>query len=94
MTVATFWNGLPCPARKVRVIVGKAPRRTWWCAELAGQERDAVEVDGHSGPFYLDNADGSGWEKVTVGKGSPWWGHSSLPVEKVIWRFEPKGKTK
>lgn len=79
----TFWNGEPTPARIVRVIVGPSPFPTWWCAELAGTEREAVEVDYHGDKFYLDNEDGSGWRKVTLGRGSPTWGHSSLPVERL-----------
>jgi hypothetical protein len=82
----TFWNGEPTPARKVRVIVGPSPVETWWCAELEGQERAAVEVNYHGDKFYLDNEDGSGWNKVTHGHGSPQWGHSSLPVSKVLER--------
>ena len=80
----TFWNYEPTPARKVRVIVGPSPVKTWWCADLAGQEREAVEVS-YAGqpPFYLDNADGSGWRKVTTGRGGPDWGHSSLPVSSL-----------
>ena len=54
----TYWNGEPCAARKVRVIVGET--------------------------FYLDDEDGAGWDKVTVGRGSPRWPHSSLDVERVL----------
>jgi hypothetical protein len=80
----TFWNGEPTPAQKVRVIVGPSPVKTWWCAELEGTERAAVEVNYHDEKFYLDNEDGSGWAKVTHGHGSPQWGHSSLPVREVL----------
>lgn len=81
----TFWNGVPAKATRVRVVVGDSPRSTWWCASLAGTEREAVEVDtGYGLPFYLDNHDGSGWEKVTTGLGSPQRAHRSLPVERVV----------
>jgi hypothetical protein len=84
-TEKTYWNGEPTPARIVRVIVGRSPVDTWWCARLAGTERQAVEVDYNGDKFYLDNEeDGSGWRKVTAGHGSPQWGHSSLPVERVL----------
>ena len=81
----TYWNGEPCEARKVIVIVGESPRSTWWCAGFAGQQRKAVEVT-YAGqpPFYLDNEDGRGWGKVTVGRGSPVYPHSSLPVASVV----------
>lgn len=82
-TIPTFWNGEPCRAKVVTVVVGKAPRETWWCAKLEGQQRQAVEVEYAGQKFYLDNEDGSGWWKVTQGHGSPFVGHSSIPVEAV-----------
>lgn len=81
---ATYWNGELTPARIVRVIVGPSPRETWWCAKLAGTEREAVEVNYHGEKFYLDNENGEGWNKVTHGRGSPKWGHSGLPVASVV----------
>ena len=87
----TFWNGEPCRARIVRVIVGKAMQPTWWCASLEGQEREAVEIQYGDFPLaYLDNEAwedheaGAGWRKVTIGRGSPQYGHWSLPVERVL----------
>lgn len=80
----TYWNGEPTPARILRVIVGPSPVETWWCAGLEGSEREAVEVTYGGEKFFLDNEDGSGWAKVTRGHGSPQWGHSSLPVAKVV----------
>lgn len=81
MTAKTYWNGEPCKARLVEVTVGNSPRQTWWCAELEGQRRQAVEVEYGGGKFYLDNKDGSGWRKVTVGRGSPAFYHASVPVD-------------
>ena len=78
----TFWNGEPCKAKRLRVIVGPSPA-TWWCAELEGAERDAVEVIYGKQTFYLDNEDGSGWLKVTKGRGSPMYGHKSLPFRSL-----------
>lgn len=82
--VRTFWNYEPTPARIVRVIVGPSPVKTWWCADLEGTEREAVEVNYHGNKFYLDNENGQGWAKVTQGRGGPDWGHSSLPVSSVV----------
>ena len=67
----TYWNGQSTPARKVRVRVGESPKPTWWCANLEGQVRDAVEIEYGGRTFYLDNVDGAGWYKVTEGHGSP-----------------------
>ena len=79
------WNGEPVFARHVRVIVGPAGKPTYWHAGLEGTERRAIEVwYGDQDPFYLDNEDDSGFEKVTYGCGSPTWGHKSLPVERVL----------
>lgn len=79
----TYWNGEPAPARRVTVVVGPSQRPTWWCAELAGTTRAAVEVTYGGDVFYLDDEDGSGWHKVTEGHGSPRVSHSSLPVDHV-----------
>lgn len=79
----TYWNGQHTFARRVRVIVGKSPAPTWWCADLEGTTREAVEVI-YGGVFYLDNEDGSGWRKVTIYRGYPQAGHSSIPVAAVL----------
>jgi hypothetical protein len=54
-----FWNGEPCFAKAVKVIVGKSPRETWWCAALAGKEHSAIEISQGAERFYInDDADG------------------------------------
>ena len=81
----TYWNGEPARARKVTVIVGEPMRPTWWCAHLVDTERSAVEVRYGTQPrFFLDNEDGSGWHKVTIGRGSPRWGSRSLPDTSTV----------
>jgi hypothetical protein len=81
MSADTYWNGLPMPAERVRVVVDTAPVHTWWCAALAGTERAAVRVGEPGGEVtYLDDEDGSGWWKVTEGRGSSRVPHRSLPV--------------
>lgn len=80
----TYWNGEPCKARRVIVIVAPAEKSTFWYAHLAGKERQAVEVVYGNQTFYLDNAADLGWAKVTTGKGSPRWGHRSLSIERVV----------
>jgi hypothetical protein len=86
----TYWNGELADARRVRVIVaddGRFPN--YWAREFVGQERDAVEVLSGDAPddvfpFYLDDEDGTGWVKVTTGRGSPRWGHRTIQVEEVM----------
>ncbi len=76
----TYWNGEPCKAEFVMVRVGKSDRPTWWCAPLEGQTRSAIRITSGGGkPFFIDNEDGTGFEKITKGQGSPTWPHSSLP---------------
>lgn len=74
----TYWNGEPTPARKVRVRVTEPVATTWWFADLVGTERAAVEVTYGGDTFLLDDEDGSGWRKVTEGRGGPRWPHRSL----------------
>lgn len=90
----TYWNGEPCKATRVHVVVGPSPRSTWWCAKLEGTVRKAVRVEYGEGVFYLDNEDGSGWYKVTDGRGSPQVDHSSLPVRNEIAQSEKKADGK
>lgn len=84
-SVPTFWNGERCEARRVRVIVGNEGRfERPWFLPFVGQEREAVEVTYGRSTFYLDDEGGKGWAKVTEGRGSPQWGHSSLDVDRVV----------
>lgn len=85
--VTGYWNGLATKIRKVRGTVPEwdesYPPLAWW-RDLCGLEVEAVEVvlDGVNfggGRAYLYNTDGSGWFKVTEGKGSPRVEHKGLP---------------
>lgn len=52
----TYWNGEPCEARRVTVVVaddGRFP--AYWARHLVGQRRDAVEVTYAGSTFYLDD---------------------------------------
>jgi hypothetical protein len=86
----TYWNGERTPCRIVRVVVAQKIPSGWWCAGLEGTVREAVRVEYGASKFYLDNEShegspaGSAWGKVTGGRGSPRWGHRSLPVEREI----------
>lgn len=83
MPEPTYWNGKPCPCRRLRVRLPDSydgPATRPWFEHLLGQEIDAVDVDGS---FLLANDDGSGWAKVTEGRGSPYFGHRSLPNDSV-----------
>jgi hypothetical protein len=79
-----FWNGEPCDARKVRIRIGECPFPQGWFKSLVGQEIEAVEVDYGGQKFYLADDDGSGWRKVTEGRGSPSYGHKSVTCAEVL----------
>jgi hypothetical protein len=80
---ATSWNYEPAPARRVFVRVGHSMNLTWWCANLVGSTRLAVEVTYSDRVFFLDDEDGSGWHKVTHG-GGPDLSSRSLPDDSVV----------
>lgn len=87
----TWWNGEPAEARIVHVVVAEPEKPTWWFAGLVGSVREAVEVTQDGQTFYIDNqggesgfTPGNGWRKVTVGRGSPQFGHASLRIERVV----------
>lgn len=81
-----YWNGEPCYARRVKVKVGTVEVPTWWCAGMEGTIRNAVEVNygPDPSPFFLDDENGRGWAKVTLGYGSPQVGHYSLPDDSEV----------
>lgn len=79
--VQTWWNGELAPCRKVLALIADDPSFPhYWAREegLVGQEIPAVEVSYAGHVFYLDDRTGSAWRKVTIGKGSPQYGHASI----------------
>lgn len=82
----TYWNGEPTSCRKVFVRMADTSEfPQFWGKDLLGKEVPAVEVSyfPDEPPFYLYDADGHGWAKVTVGQGGPNWGHKSVPVTDI-----------
>lgn len=75
----TYWNYERCRAVRCIVLVEDGRR-------LAAVEIDNANQAG-SQPFYIEDEDGSGWRKVTTGRGSPGWPSTGpLPVVRVIER--------
>lgn len=98
MAVA-YWNGLETSAERVRVRVPQHdpaidPPLAWWRfgglgPVCEGQVVDAVLVvlDGVNyggGVAVLWDGDGSGWLKVTEGRGGPSWPHKQLPARSEV----------
>lgn len=81
----TYWNGEECRAERVEVVVGDDPRfPLYWARNIVGQRRWAVAVTWGGRTFYIDDEDGSGWRKVTEGRGMWTSGHRDLAVERVL----------
>lgn len=86
----TFWNYEPALARRCIVRVGKAPRPTWWCASLKGQNVSAVEVQCPQGErFLIFNEDDLGYQKCLDG-GGPDLAHRSLPKDSTVIYYTTK----
>lgn len=89
----TFWNGLPIDAMRGTAEVSPAPDfPEYWASDLVGQRIPVVMVnlDGANaggGISYLDNRESHGWQKITVGRGSPSYGHRNVSI--VEGSFEP-----
>lgn len=88
--VVTYWNDIPTLAYQGTGVVADTPEYPHYWARseggsgIIGQRIPVVRVvfEGvnSSRPTYLDNRDGSGWEKVTVGRGNPNYGHSLVVI--------------
>ena len=92
MSEATYWNGLPTIAtRGTAVVFDSRTFPEYWARPYVGQRVPVVRVnlDGVNaggGVTYLYDGDGSGWRKVTVGHGSPRFGHRGIEVEDASFR--------
>lgn len=84
MAEKTFWNFEPCKATRGTGVMVDSPEfpQFWGRREgLVGKRLPVVKVEYGDQVFYLDDRDGSGWFKVTVGRGGPGYRHGSLDVE-------------
>jgi hypothetical protein len=86
-SVFTYWNGLPTIARRGTAVVADAPEFSlYWAYSLVGQRIPVVlvvldGVNAGGGIAYLDNRDGSGWIKVTKGRGSSRVSHGEVAIQ-------------
>lgn len=90
----TFWNGNPCRARYLTVVVANDPTFSkYWAKSYIGQVRKAIEITiikrGILGTskletFIIDNEDGSGYKKITKGRGSWKYSYGVLAVKRII----------
>lgn len=77
----TQWNGETCTARRITAVVVDNPSfPLYWARHLVGTRRAIAEVTYGGTTFYLDDEDGSAWNKVTHG-GSPHWPHNNITID-------------
>jgi hypothetical protein len=84
------WNGEPCTAIRGTATVrdsGFFPQP--WFRDLEGQTRRVVHVTWQGQTHWLDDADGTGWVKVTTGRGGPRAGHRSIDIDPDTFRADP-----
>lgn len=73
MSEPTFWNGEPTRCSKGSAVVN--------------EERVRVVRVFYAGErFYLDDATGQAWRKVTNGNGSPRYSHRNVRIEPGTFR--------
>lgn len=84
----TRWNGIEIEAIRGTAVVAEAEFPNYWARSegIVGERIPVVyaSLNGASfrgGEIYLDNRDGSGWEKVTTGNGMPHHGHREVQIE-------------
>lgn len=88
----TYWNGLPTTAARGTVVVADSDFfPEYWARDLVGQRIAVVRVDlegvsAGGGVQYLDDRDGSGWRKVTEGRGGPRWPHRNVVIQPHTFR--------
>jgi len=78
-----YWRGLPVPSRRVRIRISRNVPASWWCAPLAGQERDALELQTAEGPLLIDDEDGVGTAVMSNAYKSHG-GYSRLPADSEV----------
>lgn len=89
-----YWNGLKTFARRGSAVVADAGVFPEYWARKEGLigKRIAVVlvvlngVNVGGGTVYLDDRDGSGWRKVTVGHGGPTHRHAEVEIEEDSFR--------
>lgn len=96
--MSAYWNGMPTTAVRGTATVADAPEFPNYWAKREGIVSTRIRVvqvdlDGVNyggGTAYLDDRDGGGWRKVTVGQGSPRYPHRDVAIEPGS--FRPDGK--
>jgi len=90
----TFWDGNPCRARYLTVVVANDPTLPdYWAKSYIGTVRKAIEISiikrGFLGSnkletFIIDNERGNGYFKITKGMGSWKYAYGVLAVKRII----------
>lgn len=75
-----LWQNEQCDVKVLKIKILPSPEDPvcYWGKVFYYQERQALLVTQGSQQFLIDNEDGTGYLKVTVGLGSPSYGHRSI----------------
>lgn len=79
------WNYELCEAWLGSIIVGEAQRPTFWHVPFTGQRRKCVKIKQGDEVFYIDDEDGSGYQKVFERGGGPDTHSAHLPANHETW---------
>jgi len=80
MKLPAYWDGKKVEIEVIRIRLVDSPDvpLLYWGKPFYGEERQAIRVFTESGSFVIDNEDGMGYRKVTVGYGSFTSAHRSV----------------
>lgn len=78
------WDGADVKATEMIVVVGDSGHPNYWAKGFIGMRRRAVKCVRDKQIWYLDDEDGQGYVKVTLGQGSMGYGHRTLYVSEEV----------
>lgn len=86
-----FWNGEAKAIFTACIVkLQEDPEHPlWWQNAFAGKEWQAIEITYAGQTWRISNEDGTGFQKVTIGMGSPSCGHASFGAHEVL-RYIPR----
>lgn len=84
-----YWNNEDATVRCCRIIQEDGePRRAVEVrpheVEISGNRTRSERTMKLGAPIYLDDEDGSGWARVTVGRGSVGWPSREIKIQRVL----------
>lgn len=79
-----FWNGEPASFTVISYEVLRNENKNHWQNMFVGEKRQGVLITQYDQSWLIDNQHGDGYCKVTIGMGSPRYGHKSVVEHNVL----------